>query len=230
MEKKIYNRDNDSINNVINQLNELSNTIENNLFKLSEFNKISSIFDKEFIFEITTNKNTNSFNALEKKLREANVLDSNEFLNTKIKELIKLLFTSKEIKINSTIYSDIFNNLDELTTFDLSPFSRYEFINKDSFNYDYIKNKITLKNKIKELITERHTIYLTKQQEKMFESIKKIDAEIEEIKKIFDTREQPTFNNIYWYLYNCYNNTNIYAERSLNLTTVYDLFILNTKP
>lgn len=225
MEKKEFCKNENKITNQINQLERLSNLLTNNLNKLEVFNGISHLIDKDFIFELTTIKNNqNSKNEIINYIKKESKFDNTSNIQSKINYLIDVLFYP--------------GNLEEMTEYKNIPsliqyngcIIELKYLLKDSFEFDYNRNEVKLKEEVKQKIIEENTTYLINENQlKVLELIKDIDKKFNELKKYHDVKNSCT-PNIFKNFGLLYNNTiDIYNDRELNLLTVYNFFLSNLK-
>jgi len=231
MEKKVLIKNENKIGETISQLNIFAEVLESNLNILDLYNQKMQLIDKKYIFEISTISDENSRSILTKYLNQRDPLavDTSN-TNLKLNNLIKILFAQKSSNSKLIDYPEIFEDLTPLTQLYITYRISVELENKDSFNFDFINNKVTVKNEIIDYINKMHTVYLsTRNQLKAFEIMKNIDSEIEKLKEIYNVNNDSVTNDLLYDIYKCYPLYNLNAPKKIDYHLVYNNIIAKVK-
>jgi hypothetical protein len=229
MEKKVSIKDESRIGETIAQLTTCAEKLERNLNLLDSYNQKADLINKEYIYELTTNKDEESKIILHKHLGSTNTLD-NDNTNQKFNKLIKILFSQKGYGVNINDYPEIFEDLPQLDQIYFSVTHASELTNKDSFEFDYKNNKVTIKQSIIDYIIEKFTTNLTsKNKIKAFEIISNINSEMEKLKENYNINHDIITNDIYNDIFKCYKSNNSFEPKKIDYYSVYQNIILKIK-
>lgn len=217
MEKREFCKNNERINYLMNSIERMRMTLENNLNLLDVFNKENEFISKDFIYELTTNDEENSKKTITDFFRSEYKYDNINNIKDKFNYLIMILFTPLSRKENTK------GELEHVKNY--YPLEKYVIYNdlyekKDSFEFDYKNNKVTIKPEVIKQITEDNTIYLINEKQlKVSEIIKNIDIQITELKKYHNSYD------INYELYTLYTQCSINFPKELNLMNEYRYFL-----
>jgi len=231
MEKKVLIKDESRIGETIALLTQFAKSVEQNMNLLDLYNERTFLIDKKYIYEITMISDETSQKILQKYLNNINPLScDNTNTNLKINNLKRILFTQKGYGIKNTDYPEMFEDLNPLIVKNDFCYICSEIVNKDSFNFDYQNNRVTIKEEIINYINEKNTKYLTsKNQIKAFEIFKNINSEIEKLKEIYNTKGDIIGNDIYYDIFKCYMSNNLFIPKEVNYYSVYGNIISKIK-
>ena len=221
MEKKEFTKNNERINFLMKNIERLRMTLENNLSLLDVFNNQNEFINKDFIYELTTHDEENSKKTIIDFFRSEYKYDNMNNINDKFNYLILVLFTPLYKKESTK------GELEHIKNY--YPLEKYNIHNdlyekKDSFEFDYKNNKVSIKPEVIKQIMEDNTIYLTNEKQlKVSEIIKNIDSQINELKKYHNSYD------INYELYILYTQCSINFPKELNLMNEYTYFLSTLK-
>jgi hypothetical protein len=229
MEKKLFIKDDKRIGETIAVLTEFAETVENNMNILDIYNERLNLIDKQYIYELTNLPNESNVRAIQKYMNSINPLDTIN-TNEKIKNLFKILYTIKSSDGENADYFELFIDLEPIQRKNLNVFTCGELETKNTYEFDYKNNKVTIKQSVIDYINEKYTTYLTtKNQIKAFEIIKNIDSKIQELKNNYQVNGDIITNDIYNDIFKSYTTNNLFIPKTINYQSVYQNIICKIK-
>ena len=230
MEKQIFIKDENKISETISLLNQFAQSLESNLNLLNLYNDKFNLIDNKYIYEISTFAEEQSRDKINKHFATLNPLDDiNTVTYSKFNNLIKILFAEMNYK-KLKDYPEIFKELTPLKQILITYRISSELENKDSFNFDFVNNKVTVKSEIIDYINEKYTTYLTtKNQLKAFDIMKNINNEIIKLKEVYNVNNDTITNDLLNDIYKCYPRYNLYKDREIDYHSVYKNIISKVK-
>lgn len=190
------------------QINEFCGVMESNLKLLDEYNKRGQLIDKQYVYELTLCNEQENKNKIKDVFIYKYFNDEGEAL-AKFERTMYILFGFNKEQAKNL--PDFFMKIPNIQAY--TYFFDGDFINKENFEFDYVKNKVTVKPETLKKIDERYTIKLkSKNYEKVFDSIMLIKKESDRIKELYDDGGDNITNNVYRVLYYIVKNENVDLE------------------